>query len=318
MDNIPAVLDTPPRRKLSFERPFWAFPITRIVLYALVAVVFAVVSSLILREALKLTHHHKGQNIYLLGFFGEGLGAASAILAFWVMVRFVDRRPWETAGFGARGLGGLLGGFVLGAAMLTVGVGVMRLLGLYHVSGVTPSVLVLAPLLLFLCVGVFEETFFRGYIFQTLEDRWGSGVALGVTSLVFGLTHLLNPAHGASGFARLAGPLFICLEAGLPLGAAYLLTRCWWLPIGIHWAWDYFEGPVYGCPDSGTHDPHTLLQAHFSGPAWLTGGPFGPESGIVFLTVGTVTGLILLRAAIKKGEWRPLPGRHGAVAIASA
>lgn len=318
MDNTPTVLDPPPRRPFSFEGPFWSFPITRIVLYLLVSVVFAVAFSLLLSAALKLTHHHKGQNSFLLGCFGEGLGAASAVLGFWVMVRFVDRRPWETAGFGARGLGGLLAGFALGGLMLTVGVGAMRLLGVYHVTNVTPSLLVLAPLLLYLCVGIFEETFFRGYLFQTLENRWGSGVALGATSLTFGLTHLLNPAHGASGFARLAGPLFICLEAGLPLGAAYLLTRRWWLPIGIHWAWDYFEGPVYGCPDSGSHDPHTLLQAHFSEQAWLTGGPFGPESGIVFLAVGTVTGLILLRAAIKKGEWRPLPGRHRAVAIASA
>ncbi len=156
-------------------------------------------------------------------------------------------------------------------------------------------------------VAVFEETLFRGYLFQTLEGRWGSGAALTATSLLFGLAHLANPAPGETSLQRLAGPLFICLEAGLPLGAAYLLTRRWWLPIGIHWAWDYFEGPIYGCPDSGTHDPHTLLHAHFSGPSLLTGGVFGPEAGIVLLTVGTVAGALLVRAAVQRGQWQPRP-----------
>jgi len=282
MDTTPTVPAPPPDLKPSFWKRFWAFPITRIVLYVLLVAALATASSLMLLGIAKLTHHHRGHNTYLGAFIGEGLGAASAVLAFWVMVRFADKRPWETAGFGRRGLPGLLGGFGIGAGMLTVGIGVMRLLGVYHVSGVTPTVLALAPLLLYLCVGVFEETLFRGYVFQTLENRWGSGVALGASSLIFGLAHLANPVHGVSPLARLSGPLFICLEAGLPLGAAYLLTRRWWLSIGIHWAWDYFEGPVYGCPDSGTRDPHTLLQAHFSGSALLTGGPFGPESGSFF------------------------------------
>ncbi len=306
-DPLPAGVAPPP---LSRWQRFWAFPITRIVLYLLLFAAITAALSFALDGVLHLLHHRPGHNKQLGAFPGEGLAVASALLAFWIMVRFVDRRPWATAGFNLGRLPAQLGGgFALGAAMLTVGVGTLALLGMYHVTTVVPSVLVLVPLGLYLCIAVFEETYFRGYIFQTLEGRWGSGIALGVTSLVFGLAHLANPTPGATRLQHLVGPLQLCLEAGLPMGAAYLLTQRWWLPIGMHWAWDYFEGPIFGCPDSGTHDPHTLLHAVLSGPSFVTGGPFGPEAGVVFLAVGTLTGVLLLWAAVRWGQWRAMPGR---------
>ncbi len=314
-DTSPDTFDQPPLPEPVPPKPglwqrFLTFPVTRIVLYLIVFAALAFLTGEAFNGLLRVLHHRRGHNSVLMMTLAEGIVAASAVLAFWVMVRFIDQRPWATAGFNHQGLpAGLAGGFAVGAAMLTAGVLVLRVLGDYHVSAVVPSLLVLAPLLTYLAVGVFEETLFRGYIFQTLEGRWGSGAALVTTSLLFGLAHLGNPVPGASHWMRLAGPLQICFEAGLPLGAAYLLTRRWWLSIGIHWAWDYFEGVIYGCPDSGTHDPHTLLYATFSGPVLLTGGPFGPEAGLVFLLVGTLTGVLLLRAAIRKGQWLPRPRR---------
>ncbi len=300
-------LSSPAAPKPSRWQRFWAFPVTRIVLNLLLFAAISTPLFLLPLGVFRLLHQNPRHFLLLLGTLAEGAAAASAVLAFWVMVRFADKRSWATAGFNLSGLPtGLLGGFALGAAMLTIGVGILSLLGMYHLTAVVPSLLVLVPLLVYFCVGVFEETQFRGYMFQTLEGRWGSGVALGVTSLLFGLVHLANPVPGASHWMRVAGPLQICFEAGLPMGAAYLLTRKLWFPIGIHWAWDYFEGPIYGCPDSGNHDPHTLLHAVLSGPSYVTGGPFGPEAGVVFLVVGTLTGVLLLRAAIQRGQWKPM------------
>ncbi len=296
--------------KRRFWPRFWAHPLTRIALFLLVFAAIAAALSLLLVGALKLLHHRPGHDRTLGQILAEALTATAAVLATWTIVRFADHRPWASAGLTWRGLPAGLGrGFLLGTLMLSAGILVYRLLGAYHVSEVTLKPFLLTPLLLYLVVAVFEETLFRGYIFQTLEARWGSGIALGATGLLFGLAHLGNPTPGASLWQHLSGPLQICLEAGLPLGAAYLLTRSLWLSIGIHWAWDYCEGPVYGCPDSGFRDPHTLLHAVFTGPAWLTGGAFGPEAGLVFLVVGILTGVLLLRAAIRKGNWQPRPRR---------
>ena len=293
-----------PLKRSRWQR-FWAYPITRIVLFLLLFSVIVTALSLIPLGVFRLLHVNPRRFLTPLEFLGEGLSVAGTLLAAWIMVRFADKRPWSTAGFTLPEMpDGLLGGFAVGAVMLSIGVGVLWLLGSYHVTGLTPSVLLLLPLPLYLLVAAFEETLFRGYLFQTLETRWGSGWALGASSLFFGLAHLANPAPGETVLHHLAGPVFICFEAGLPLGAAYLLTRRLWLPIGIHWAWDYLEGPIYGCPDSGTHDPHSLLQAHFSGSSIVTGGTFGPEAGVVFLAVGTFAGLILLRTVIQRGQWR--------------
>ena len=305
--------------KSSWARRFWAFPVTRIALYLLVVVALSLGLSFTLRGALHLLPQKAAQVSASTELLGMTISATSAVLAFWIMVRFVEKRPWATAGFTRQGLlTGLLSGAALGAAMLTVSIGAFWLLGFYHVTAVTPSVLLLTPLLLYLGVGVFEETLFRGYLFQTLEGRWGSGAALVATSLLFGLAHLFNPLPGATLPQRLTGPVFACLEAGLPLGAAYLLTRKWWLSIGLHWGWDYFEGPIYNCPDSGSHEPHALFQAQFSGSSILVGGPFGLESGVFLLIVGTAVGVLLLRAAIQRGQWQPRPRRTKAVPVASA
>ncbi len=93
--------------------------------------------------------------------------------------------------------------------------------------------------------------------------------------------------------------------------AGYLLTRRLWLPIGIHWAWNFFENNIFGAPDSGepANPVYTLIHAHFSGPFALTGGPFGPEARVVCVVVSTLAGLLLLRLAIQRGQWQPRPRR---------
>jgi membrane protease YdiL (CAAX protease family) len=163
------------------------------------------------------------------------------------------------------------------------------------------------PLVLYLFVAIFEETTFRGFIFVTLEQKWGSFIAITTTSLIFGLSHLLDPVPGMSFAHHLRAALFIGLEVGVLLNAAFLLTRNLWLGIGIHWAWNFFEGPFFGVSVSGMNEPAPLFLAHTIGRNLLTGGIFGPEAGVVCLVVGTVTGLLMLRAAIRAGQWRPNP-----------
>ncbi len=51
--------------------------------------------------------------------------------------------------------------------------------------------------------------------------------------------HLLNPA------ATLTGALFISIEAGLLLAAAYMVTRRLWMSMGFHMAWNYTQSAVF-------------------------------------------------------------------------
>jgi hypothetical protein len=83
--------------------------------------------------------------------------------------------------------------------------------------------------------------------------------------------------------------------AGVWFGIAYLRTRSLWFPLGIHWAWNWALGSLFGLPVSGVTSiaPYPLLQGTDLGPAWLTGGSFGIEGGIA-CTVALILSTIFI------------------------
>jgi membrane protease YdiL (CAAX protease family) len=136
-------------------------------------------------------------------------------------------------------------------------------------------------------VAVTEELVFRGVLHRILEQRAGSVIAIVVSSLLFGLTHLIN------GNATLWGALAIAVEGGAMLAVAYTATRSLWLPIGLHFAWNFLQGGVFGTAVSGAESEPGLLRTVLSGPDALTGGAFGPEAGLfALLCCGVVTALL--------------------------
>ena len=195
-----------------------------------------------------------------------------------------------------------LRGFVIGAALLTAVTGLLALAGSYRIlgwaelpEGTSRAFLFGKMTLMFLAVGIFEELLSRGIIFRQLEQAVGTWLAMAVSALLFGLGHRNNP--GATWVSSLA----IALEAGALLAAAYVATRSLWLPIGIHWAWNLFEGPVWGSLVSG-NDIGVLARASFPGPTVLTGGAFGPEAGLPAMVLGTVLGVAIMVVAIRRNQ----------------
>lgn len=143
--------------------------------------------------------------------------------------------------------------------------------------------------------GVFEETAFRGVVLRQLERLTGTWWALALTSILFGAVHLINPD------ATWVGAISLMVEAGILLGAAYLLTRRLWFAIGIHAAWNFTQAWVFSIPVSGTGQPIGLLVTERHGPEWLTGGVFGLEASMPAVVVATLAGLLLLWRAYRKG-----------------
>lgn len=228
--------------------------------------------------------------------------ALAAVGALALVGRLIERRTMAEIGlWGQRPRRDLVIGFLLGAGLISAVIAALTLAGWYRITGLgwaTPATLLgelLRALVLFGFVAVFEETLFRGIIFRAIEDGLGSWVALIASAIFFGAAHLANP--GATAFAGLA----IALEAGVLLGAAYMLTRDLWLPIGIHWAWNLFEGPIYGTAVSGSSSS-SLLTSVTTGPTLWTGGAFGPEAGLVAVTLATLLGIGMLVLAVRRGR----------------
>jgi uncharacterized protein len=228
--------------------------------------------------------------------FGALLIAVATILAYKAYKRWIERAPDKELEFcGALPeLGaGLLTGFVLFSAMT----GIVALLGGIEVLGFRGgSGAIWTWLAIAVVSGTLEEVLFRGILQRHLEAVFGSWIALAITSALFGLGHIFNP--NASLFAAFA----IAMEAGILLGAAYLLTRRLWLAIGIHAAWNFTQGWVFSIPVSGGEAPLGLFITRRIGPDWLSGGDFGLEASAVALVVATLAGVLMLRRALANGQ----------------
>ena len=59
----------------------------------------------------------------------------------------------------------------------------------------------------------------------------------------------------------------------------------------MHWAWNYLEGYVFGCPVSGAFIQHPIIMSRLIGPTWLTGGTFGPEASVIAILIGVAISL---------------------------
>lgn len=187
---------------------------------------------------------------------------------------------------------GLLAGFLI----MAVAVGVAAVLGVYRITGPgDTSRLVMELVATSIIPGFMEELFFRGILFRWIEEFGGSWLALVLTSIFFGAAHLANP--NSSYFAALC----IAVEAGLLLGAAYMVTRNLWLAMGLHAAWNFTQGEVFDVPVSGI-DEHGLVTAQMSGPPLLSGNGFGLEASIIGLTIATAVGLWMLWLSMKRGR----------------
>ena len=137
----------------------------------------------------------------------------------------------------------------------------------------------------FIFVGWNEELLSRGYHLQTIASGTNLFWGVIISSAVFGLLHLANPS---ASWVSTAGIFF----AGIFLAYGYIRTRQLWLPIGLHIGWNFCEGVVFGFPVSGL-DIYALTRIEVTGPEIWTGGPFGPEAGLIVLPALLVGALLI-------------------------
>jgi membrane protease YdiL (CAAX protease family) len=223
-----------------------------------------------------------------LSAVGLGLALAAMLAVYVAAVRLGEKRSADELALpflGRELAAGLIGGVGLFAVVMLL----LLVLGAYSISGPTPGTPWIGLQVGF-GPGFAEELLFRGILMRLLWEAFGARVALAVSATVFGLLHLLNPGHDV------VGPVSIIFEAGLPLGALYLLTGRLWASIGAHAGWNFAQGYIFGASVSGTQaGGHFFLATQRPGvPAWLSGGAFGPEASVAGLLAGTIAGVLLL------------------------
>ena len=225
----------------------------------------------------------------------------------------LDRRWWRDLGFGAA-LGAGLMALIFAVELAAGWIEVTAFLAVAR-PGSSFWLALLGALVVFVCVGIYEEMLSRGYQLRNLAEglawRWWTArgaLVLGwvLSSAFFGLLHSGNPNATPTSTAFL-------MAAGLFLGLGYVLTGELAIPIGLHITWNFFQGPVFGFPVSGTSHAASVVAIRQLGPDVITGGAFGPEGGLiglVALAIGSAAIVYWVRRARGSAELRDELARY--------
>ena len=168
--------------------------------------------------------------------------------------------------------------------------------GVYRIDGVGNAFPLVKQIPEMVLVSVFEELLARGVLFRIAEQAWGSRIALVNSTVLFVAAHLPDEIS-------LMGML-VTAAASRAFTAAYQLSRRLWLPMGMHFAWNYLFTAVFSVPVSG-HEAQGGVQGSTVGHASLSGGLYGVEASASALLLWAIASALLLQRAHSRGQFMP-------------
>lgn len=223
----------------------------------------------------------------------------AALAATAIMLRAVDRRPWADVGLSRDALAAkrIGAGLLVGAAAIALACGALLGAGWLRVDPAAPgsSLAAAVRISLFLIpAALAEELLCRGYLLTVVRDRLGTWGAVGATSVLFGLLHVFNDG------ATIESLVLVAL-AGVFLGSVRVAYDSLYAAWAAHVAWNWVMAVPLHAAVSGwwfeTPDYRTVS----AGPAWVTGGVWGPEGGLA-AGLGMTAGLAYLYARRRREE----------------
>lgn len=241
----------------------------------------------------KISIFNLHQSFYLM--FLSLFSCLFVSLIFCLWVRFIEKQPLSFIGFVKdHWLTKYLTGLLIGFAMMSIVVIILLVSG--HISleknNIQPTGISSLPFILILLIGwiiqgASEEIVTRGYLMNVLKNKYNVPVALLITSTLFGLLHLGNPGVNAIAIINI-------ILVGLFFGLCTIKTNNLWLACGIHSAWNFAQGNIFGFEVSGIDTSvGSLIDLNLKGNTLITGGAFGPEAGlsstiVLILSIGII------------------------------
>jgi membrane protease YdiL (CAAX protease family) len=276
----------------------------RLLVFVLVLVILSLLFGAVTKKVFELAVQFvpsSGVARYLENLLFRLIFLIVSLLAGFICTRFLEGLPWRALGlwFHEKWARDFLLGSVIGVVSLALATAIATAGGglSFTISPRTALVQVVKTLvfsaLLFIFAALAEEALFRGYPLQTMTRAGLITLGVLVTSIAFAAVHIENPNF------KTGLPVLNLLFAGVWLAVAYLRTRSLWFPLGVHWAWNWALGSLFGLPVSGANlAPYPLLRGTDLGPAWLTGGSFGIEGGLACTITLIISTVFILRTRL--------------------
>lgn len=239
-------------------------------------------------------------------FFDVVWGNIAIILAIFIVYKIFKKKDnfslgWKEGSIFDEGIEGSLWGILL----ITIPFISIWLLGGFKVADFSFNLEVLKSIglgiILFLFVAISEELLVRGYYQGLVKKKYGVITAIVSGSFIFSLFHILN-----ENVLQNPIPLIVLFLAGILLGVSREVTGSLWVPIGIHFTWNFFQGYIYGFEVSGKGIGSSLLEIERRGQQLISGGKFGLEGSII-------TAIVLLLAIYH--HWWFYKGRYQKVEV---
>lgn len=223
-------------------------------------------------------------------------------------VKVIEKRSLSSIGFNKNNwLKKYSLGFLIGLVMMSIIVFV--LLPFKYITleknpiqpvGVSSIFSVLIVLFGWIIQGATEEIVTRGWLLNVLSTKYNIGVGLLISSTLFGLMHLTNPNVNYIAVINI-------ILVGLFYGLCAIKTNDLWAVCGMHTAWNFAQGNLFGFEVSGIDvSVGSLIDLNLVGNNFVTGGIFGPEAGIVATFILLVS-IVILLFIDKKGYFSNKP-----------
>lgn len=197
-------------------------------------------------------------------------------------VKVIEKRSFSSIGFNKNNwLKKYSLGFLIGLAMMSIILLILFPFGYITVEknpiqpvGISAIASVLVILFGWIIQGATEEIVTRGWLLNVLSTKYNIGVGLLISSTLFGLMHLTNPNVNYIAVINI-------ILVGLFYGLYVIKTNDLWAVCGMHSAWNFAQGNIFGFKVSGLDvSVGSLIDLNLVGSDFVTGGIFGPEAGI--------------------------------------
>lgn len=221
------------------------------------------------------------------------------ITIFFLWVKFVEKRPVNAIGFRASSpFKSYITGFMIGLCTITTITLALHLSGMikikYYPLDYGHMIINLGIIALgWIVQSASEEIAIRGWLIPSLGENCTPVMAISITAIIFGVLHLFSSGVTVLSFINLT-------LSGIFFAGYAIFSGNIWGVCGLHFAWNFALGNIYGLPVSGfAANGERIFQAQQIGAGLLTGGDFGPEGGLV-----TTIALLIAIAALLLKWWK--------------
>jgi len=221
------------------------------------------------------------------------IDAVIVVAAYIGLFRVYDKRQIQELNR-AKFINNAIMGFLTGILLQTLFILVIYIAGDYSVVRVNQVSTLIAPFAFALTAGFVAEIIIIGIVFRLLEKQTGTAIALFIFILLFAILHI-----------KIKGATFIsvsatAMQAGFMLPASYVFSRSLWLPIFLHFGWDFAEPGIFGGINPSSSLTQGLFTSKIEGNSLLTGGETGPQDSLTSLLFCLLLGFIFLELARQK------------------